>query len=97
MIRALVEDTVRRAVALPGTTIRFVLVLMGGGYLTAAFVKFAVDARSFTFLEVPWIFTTTWFLVACVVFPIGLAWVALSPRRRSLQDLVVWTRVVYAG
>ncbi|MCF8568795.1 RDD family protein [Gordonia sp. HY002] len=118
-----------------------VLVLMGGGYLTVAFVKFAFDARTFTFPEVPWIFTTTGFFVACVVylfacwsitersvgyavlglrvsnskggrvrvprlflravfcvlFPVGLAWVGLSPRRRSLQDLVLWTRVVYAG
>ncbi|WOC13014.1 RDD family protein [Gordonia sp. MP11Mi] len=31
----------------------------------------------------------------CTVFPIGLAWVALSSRRRSLQDIVLRTRVVY--
>ena len=31
----------------------------------------------------------------CVVFPIGLFWCAVSPERRSVQDLVLWTRVVY--
>ncbi|MBX7431029.1 RDD family protein [Mycobacterium sp. Y57] len=34
--------------------------------------------------------------VGYVVFPIGLAWVAVDPRRRSLQDIVLGTRVVYA-
>ncbi|WP_018177809.1 RDD family protein [Jongsikchunia kroppenstedtii] len=34
--------------------------------------------------------------VACTLFPIGLAWVAVSPGRRSLQDIVVGSRVVYA-
>lgn len=33
--------------------------------------------------------------VACVVFPIGLAFVALDGKRRSVQDLVLGTRVVY--
>lgn len=33
--------------------------------------------------------------VACVVFPIGLAWVAVDSRRRSVQDVVLRTRVVY--
>lgn len=32
----------------------------------------------------------------CTVFPVGLAWVAMSRRRRSLQDIVLRTRVVYA-
>ena len=32
---------------------------------------------------------------ACVVFPIGLAWVAVDPHRRSLQDIVFGSRVVY--
>lgn len=32
---------------------------------------------------------------ACVIFPIGLAWVALDSRRRSLQDIVFGSRVVY--
>ena len=32
---------------------------------------------------------------ACVVFPIGLVWVALDSRRRSLQDMVFGSRVVY--
>lgn len=32
---------------------------------------------------------------ACVVFPIGLAWVALDPQRRSLQDIVFGSRVIY--
>lgn len=32
---------------------------------------------------------------ACVVFPIGLFWVALSAKRLSLQDVVLRTRVVY--
>lgn len=33
---------------------------------------------------------------ACVVFPVGLAWVALDRRRRSLQDIAFGSRVVYA-
>jgi uncharacterized RDD family membrane protein YckC len=33
--------------------------------------------------------------VACVVLPIGLAWVAVDSRRRSVQDLIFGTRVVY--
>lgn len=33
---------------------------------------------------------------ACVVFPLGLAWVALDARRRSLQDIAFGSRVVYA-
>jgi hypothetical protein len=33
--------------------------------------------------------------LACVLFPIGLAWVALDSRRRSLQDIVFGSRVVY--
>jgi uncharacterized RDD family membrane protein YckC len=35
--------------------------------------------------------------VACVVFPVGLLWVVVDKRRRSLQDIVFRTRVVYAG
>lgn len=33
--------------------------------------------------------------VACVVFPAGLLWAAVSPTRRSLQDLLLRTVVVY--
>lgn len=33
--------------------------------------------------------------VACVLFPVGLLWVAVDPRRRSIQDIVLGTRVVY--
>jgi uncharacterized RDD family membrane protein YckC len=33
--------------------------------------------------------------VLCVVFPIGLLWCAVSPARRSVQDVVVRTRVIY--
>ena len=33
--------------------------------------------------------------VFCVFFPVGLAWVILSPERRSLQDVVLRTVVVY--
>jgi uncharacterized RDD family membrane protein YckC len=33
--------------------------------------------------------------VACVVFPIGLVWVALDHDRNSLQDIVFRTRVLY--
>lgn len=33
--------------------------------------------------------------VTCVLFPIGLAWVALDKGRRSLQDIVFRTRVIY--
>lgn len=35
--------------------------------------------------------------VFCVLFPIGVVWVALSPHRRSVQDLVLRTSVVYNG
>jgi uncharacterized RDD family membrane protein YckC len=31
----------------------------------------------------------------CVGFPVGLLWCAVSPGRRSLQDLVLRTKVVY--
>jgi uncharacterized RDD family membrane protein YckC len=34
--------------------------------------------------------------VSCVVFPIGLVWVAIDRRRRSLQDIVFGSRVVYS-
>lgn len=34
--------------------------------------------------------------VACVLFPVGLLWVAVDARRRSLQDVVLGSRVVYA-
>lgn len=33
--------------------------------------------------------------VFCVFFPIGLFWVVVSPNRRSVQDLVLRTIVVY--
>jgi len=33
--------------------------------------------------------------VLCVAAPIGLLWVAVSPRRRSLQDILLRTSVVY--
>ena len=33
--------------------------------------------------------------VFCVFFPVGLAWVVFSPARRSLQDVVLRTTVVY--
>ncbi len=33
--------------------------------------------------------------IGCVVFPIGLLWVVIDRRRRSLQDIVFRTRVVY--
>lgn len=32
---------------------------------------------------------------ACVIFPVGLVWVALDRRRRSLQDILFGSRVVY--
>jgi uncharacterized RDD family membrane protein YckC len=31
----------------------------------------------------------------CVFFPIGLFWCVISPRRRSVQDVVLFTKVVY--
>jgi uncharacterized RDD family membrane protein YckC len=34
--------------------------------------------------------------IGCVVFPIGLLWVVIDRRRRSLQDVVFRTRVVYS-
>ncbi|MFN8228796.1 MAG: RDD family protein [Mycobacterium sp.] len=33
--------------------------------------------------------------LACVVFPIGLAWAAIDRQRRSAQDILLGTRVVY--
>ena len=33
--------------------------------------------------------------VACTFFAVGLAWCAVSPRRRSVQDLLVGTSVIY--
>lgn len=33
--------------------------------------------------------------LACVIFPIGLAWVVVDPERRSAQDILLSTRVVY--
>ena len=33
--------------------------------------------------------------VLCVLFPIGLAWVLVSTRNRSVQDIVLRTAVVY--
>jgi uncharacterized RDD family membrane protein YckC len=33
--------------------------------------------------------------VFCTVFPLGLLWVLLSPRNRSVQDVVLRTAVVY--
>ena len=33
--------------------------------------------------------------VTCVLFPIGLLWVAVDRQRRSLQDLALGSRVVY--
>ena len=33
--------------------------------------------------------------LACVAFPIGLAWVVVDRQRRSVQDIVLGTRVVY--
>ncbi|SDE94073.1 Uncharacterized membrane protein YckC, RDD family [Mycolicibacterium neoaurum] len=32
---------------------------------------------------------------ACVLFPLGLLWVVVDKRRRSLQDIVLGSRVVY--
>jgi uncharacterized RDD family membrane protein YckC len=34
--------------------------------------------------------------LACVAFPIGLAWAAIDVGRRSVQDLILGTRVVYS-
>lgn len=31
----------------------------------------------------------------CTLFPLGLAWVVLSPRRRSVQDIAARSRVIY--
>jgi uncharacterized RDD family membrane protein YckC len=33
--------------------------------------------------------------LACVLFPLGLLWSAVSPRNRSVQDLLLRTEVVY--
>lgn len=33
--------------------------------------------------------------IACVIFPIGLFWCAISKENRSLQDLVLRTSVIY--
>ena len=34
--------------------------------------------------------------LGCVLFPVGLAWVIVDRHRRSLQDIVFGSRVVYA-
>jgi len=34
--------------------------------------------------------------VACVFFPVGLLWVAVDRQRRSVQDLLLGSRVIYA-
>jgi uncharacterized RDD family membrane protein YckC len=34
--------------------------------------------------------------ITCVVFPIGLLWVAVDRQRRSWQDIVFRTRVIYS-
>ena len=34
--------------------------------------------------------------IGCVVFPIGLLWVVVDKRRRSLHDIVFRTRVLYS-
>ncbi len=34
--------------------------------------------------------------IGCVLFPIGLLWVVVDRQRRSLQDIVFRTRVVYS-
>ncbi len=34
--------------------------------------------------------------IGCVVFPIGLLWVVVDRRRRSLQDIAFRTRVIYS-
>jgi uncharacterized RDD family membrane protein YckC len=33
--------------------------------------------------------------IGCVLFPIGLFWVAVDSQRRSLQDMLFGSRVVY--
>jgi uncharacterized RDD family membrane protein YckC len=33
--------------------------------------------------------------ICCVLFPIGLLWVVVDRQRRSLQDIVFRTRVIY--
>lgn len=33
--------------------------------------------------------------VLCVLFPIGLLWIAISPANRSVQDVVLRTSVIY--
>jgi uncharacterized RDD family membrane protein YckC len=33
--------------------------------------------------------------VFCVFFPVGLFWCVVSPQRRSVQDVALWTAVVY--
>lgn len=34
--------------------------------------------------------------VGCVLVPVGLLWVAVDPQRRSVQDIVFGSKVVYA-
>ena len=34
--------------------------------------------------------------IGCVLFPIGLLWIVIDRRRRSLQDIVFRTQVVYS-
>jgi uncharacterized RDD family membrane protein YckC len=35
-------------------------------------------------------------VIDCVLFPIGLLWIVIDRQRRSLQDIVFRTRVVYS-
>jgi uncharacterized RDD family membrane protein YckC len=35
--------------------------------------------------------------LACVLFPVGLLWCAISPTRRSAQDVVLGSIVIYDG
>ena len=35
--------------------------------------------------------------LGCVFFPIGLGWVSIDRDRRSAQDIVLGTRVIYRG
>lgn len=77
------------------TSILYLTIAWGSSGRTAGNALFGlrvVDVDSRRRLRVPRALIRA---VACTLFPIGLAWVLVSPGRRSLQDRLVGTVVVY--
>lgn len=86
----------------------FALVLLLGGALTAVYFAIAWRVTGRTYGDevlglrvvnfrgerMHWAGTALRALL-CVVFPIGLLWVLVSPQNRSVQDAVLRTSVIY--